>query len=156
MEYYRPNGNFKIGDDGDGHDVSFTIDCEGMTSEKGSRWTTMTPERRDRIVNALEFVGQMYASGASPNFEKTPTGTRLVFKETEIKYRSFRLRYKRALADWPDLFRIFADADKLTESPRSAFREIWEAFYGDVASHFVRDHFYKWHDFVCKQIEEEE
>lgn len=169
MNYYPPNCKCYLSNDG--YDMSFFISdvglYVGLTAADESRWTTMGAERRERIITALEFLGWLYGPGYSPSFEKTPIGEHLVFNEIEIKYRTFRRRWLRQPSDVfkrfdeeeglpSEKFNRFEDHTALTYSPKTAYREIWQAFYSDIASKDVYDHFLEWLDYVSMKIDEED
>lgn len=165
MNYYPPN--CKCYSNGYDYDMSFIISCDGMTAADESRWTTMGAERRKRIIAALEFLGWLYGPGYSPDFEKTLIGERLVFNALEIRYLSFRRRWLRQPSDVfkrfeeeeglpSEKFNRFEDHTALTYSPKTAYREIWQAFYSDIASKDVYDRFLEWLDYVSMKIDEED
>jgi len=135
MNYYPPN--CKATFNGFHFDVSFIIHCEGLTTADGSRWTTMGAERRDRIINALEFLGWLYEPRYSPKWE----GDRLVFDALEIKYQGFKRRWNNLPWSVFERFDREVGYEAFSISPKSTFCEIWDAFYRDVARTDVYDFF---------------
>lgn len=159
--YQRPN--FKLYYDGYEPDVSYTLSCEGLIDEPDCRLGMLDAKQRAHIEEAMEFIGQLYEPRFSPDwvdakigFERA-SGARLVFDSIELRFRPFVRRYIKRLTK--------SELDRLSEagfnpvlliSPTVAYREIWCAFYGDVAQKAVTTSFFNAVDFVLDTINEED
>lgn len=152
--YKRPN--FATSYNGYQHDVSFTLDCDGLTVAPGWRLGSFDDEDIDDVVSALELLSQLYGPGYGPRWIRRADGNVLQFKTIDVDFRSFRRRFKKIITPAKRAVLLEYDMPKqFVQSPYMAYRAIWSAFWFDAAAEIEKG-FLDALSYVHGEIESEE
>ena len=154
--YKRPN--FAASYNGYQHDVSFTLDCDGLTVAPGWRLGTFGKEKLCNVVSALDLISQLYGAEYTPSWiRRADSGENVLqFKTIDVDFRSFRRRFKKIIPPAKRATLLEYDMPKqFVQSPYMAYRAIWNAFWFDASAE-VEKGFLDALSYVQGEVENEE
>lgn len=125
--------NFCMRYDGYRHNMSFRLNCDGLTVAPGWRLGAFSKEQINAVVAAMELLGLLFGAEYAPSWIRRPDGDVLQFKTIDVDYRTFRRRFKERITPAKREALLEDGMPKqFVHSPYTAYRAIWTAFWLDA------------------------